>query len=124
MDAHDSLQKPNHDELQTYSHSYTLEADNVQPTDGVVSGMMSTIVKTATNGDGQVRSQKSETPYVEDKQIWRYSVADDSSFDKRGGTFLLKAKVNLTKERSKMIRHADGTSALLGATLSQNNSGL
>ena len=127
MDAHelqDRLQKRDH-EAQTYSHSYALEAENNQPTDGAVSGMMSTIVKTtATNGDSQVRSQTRETPYVQDKQIWRYSVADDSSFDKASGTFLLKAKVNLTKERSKMIHRADGTSALLGATLSQNNSGL
>ena len=127
MDAHelqDRLQKRDH-EAQTYSHSYALEAENNQPTDGAVSGMMSTIVKTtATNGGSQVRSQTRETPYVQDKQIWRYSVADDSSFDKASGTFLLKAKVNLTKERSKMIHRADGTSALLGATLSQNNSGL
>ena len=85
---------------------------------------MSTVVKTTTNGDNKVTSEGSETGYVEDKQIWRYSVADDSSFDKSSGTFLLQAKVNLTKERSKMIHHADGSSGLLRATLSQNNSGL
>ncbi len=125
-EAQDSLQKPDY-EQQTYSHSYVLAAKNVQPTDGTVSGMMSTTVTTTLNGNSQIRGQKSkapDTPYVEDKQIWRYSVADDSSFDKTSGTFLLKAKVNLTKERSKMIHQVDGTSALLGAILSQNNSGL
>ena len=107
------------------SHSYALAAENLQPTDGTVSGTMSTIVTTTRNGNESGPNQKFEAPQVEDKQVWRYSVADESSFDSTAsGTFLLKAKVNLTKERTKVIHQADGTATVLAATLSQNNSGL
>ena len=96
-----------------YSHSYTLAAENRQPKNGPTAGTMSTLISSTDPQSGH---------RVEDAQTWRYSVADDSSYDKL--SFLLKAKVSLAKERSKTVYRGDGEGAVLGLALSQNNSGL
>ena len=101
-----------------YSHSYTLSAQNSQPKHdaGPTVGSMSTLISTSDTQSGQ---------RVDDSQLWNYSVADNSRYNKE--TFLLRAKVNLTKERTKSLNRANAGPAvggLLGLLLSQENSGL
>lgn len=62
-------------------------------------------------------------PTTTDTQAWSYRVEDDSTEDKH--SFLLKAKVGLTKRRAKVLwGGGGGRPTELGLVLSQNNSGL
>jgi len=99
-----------------YSHTYTLAAENTQPSDGPTVGHMHTDITSSRPALGQGHS-------VVDTQDWSYTVEDDSDEDPESGTFLLKAKVSLEKKRAMAL--TGGSSPLeLTLVLAQNNSGL
>ena len=83
------------EEGRVYSHSYTLAAQNSQPEDGPVTGTMSTTITTSSSSGGGAGTGTGEGGAVRggavgaqvvDEQVWHYAVADDSSFDREGGT--------------------------------------
>ena len=120
-----------------FTHAFELEASNEQPKHGPTTGRMAwqaTTSSSARASDSFVDSHAWDYVVVSRRDIaiagiwvaffsgwqrYRSRQDDDSSEDKASGTFLLKAKVGLRKERSVGTRGAEAR-----WVLAQNNSGV
>jgi len=114
--------------------SYALSAQNLQPSSDKeakqmpTTGEMRSTVTTRTSSGDPVHGAGLNTS---SSVAYGYAVGDDSSEDKASGTFLLKAKVNLTRDRAETYyrcvgKHAVGCRMSLRSvewSIGQNNSG-